>query len=376
MKPMIPLNTLTMRKRIDFWDVPSDEEEVGDAGYDSEAAQESKGKSSKAKSAAASSSLRRPSKRRKLSIIEVDSESENETRVGNEEDAIGNEIDEQDRSRENQEAAASAIDSTTKSTSIAPTTTTTTTSKTTTTTTATTTTPSIENTTPSPPPPSPDSKPKPKKPKTGVIYLSSLPPYLKPSALKSLLHARGFGPITKTFLTPSTPSSSSSSSASKRSNKRRMYADGWVEFSSKRTAKICAATLNATIVGGKKGGWYHDDVWNMKYLRGFKWADLMEQVQREKKEEEARRRIEDARARKEEKVFLAGVERGRVVEGIRRRREEKKKGRERGIEVEKLERPRVVFRQNEVRDGGGEKDGARKEGKVDADVQRVLAKIF
>ena len=28
-------------------------------------------------------------------------------------------------------------------------------------------------------------------------------------------------------------------------------------------------------VGGKKGGWYRDDVWNAKYLKGFTWGDLM-----------------------------------------------------------------------------------------------------
>jgi ESF2/ABP1 family protein len=104
----------------------------------------------------------------------------------------------------------------------------------------------------------------PKKNKTGVVYLSSLPPYLKPMALKTLLIQRGFGPITKVFLTPAVHSTSGSG---RRNNKRKTYSDGWVEFESKKTAKICAETLNANIVGGKKGGWYHDDIWNMKYLR-------------------------------------------------------------------------------------------------------------
>lgn len=103
-----------------------------------------------------------------------------------------------------------------------------------------------------------------KKNKTGVVYLSSLPPYLKPMALKTLLIQRGFGPITKVFLTPAVHSTSGSG---RRNNKRKTYSDGWVEFESKKTAKICAETLNANIVGGKKGGWYHDDIWNMKYLR-------------------------------------------------------------------------------------------------------------
>ncbi|EQL36933.1 hypothetical protein BDFG_01566 [Blastomyces dermatitidis ATCC 26199] len=248
---------------------------------------------------------------------------------------------------------------------------------------------------PPPPPPRRD----PQENKTGVIYFSSLPPYLKPSALKSLLTQRGFSPITKIFLSPYVPpNASSSTTTGKRasSNRRRTYTDGWVEFASKRTAKICAETLNATIVGGKKGGWYHDDVWNIKYLRGFKWADLMEQVQRERAEREARRRIEDARARREEKAFLAGVERGKVVEGIRRKRAEKAKGKgkevvegekaaggnvdgvgageEKGFKAKAGLDVRRVFRQNEVLGSGKARD--RGEKALDADAKRVLGKIF
>lgn len=207
-----------------------------------------------------------------------------------------------------------------------------------------------------------------KKDKTGVIYLSSLPPYLKPSALKTLLLQRGFGPITRVFLTPANPSPGS---FIKKSNKRKTYADGWVEFASKKTAKICAETLNAQIVGGKKGGWYHDDIWNMKYLKGFKWADLMEQIQRERNEREAKRRIEDARAKKEEKMFLAGVEKGKVVEGIRKKREEKGAAPE--VDV------RRVFRQNKVV-ADDERTIAQvqapKARKLDENAKKVLSQIF
>ncbi|KAJ6062049.1 uncharacterized protein N7446_006169 [Penicillium canescens] len=217
-----------------------------------------------------------------------------------------------------------------------------------------------------------------KKPKSvnGVIYLSSLPPYLKPFALKAMLEQRGFEPITKIFLAPLLPSAAGNR---RRSNKRKIYTDGWVEFASKKTAKICAETLNAHIVGGRKGGWYHDDVWNMKYLRGFKWTDLMEQVQRERSEREARQRIEDSRAKKEEKMFVAGVESGRVADGMARKNEEKARRRleaeaeaEKGVEVsqKKIAQPvRRRFQQSEVVQGS-------KEGAVADDAKRVLGKIF
>lgn len=36
--------------------------------------------------------------------------------------------------------------------------------------------------------------------------------------------------------------------------------------------------LNATTIGGKKGDRWRDDIWTMKYLSGFKWEMLGEQV--------------------------------------------------------------------------------------------------
>ncbi|KAJ5820069.1 hypothetical protein N7474_005660 [Penicillium riverlandense] len=208
-----------------------------------------------------------------------------------------------------------------------------------------------------------------KKKKPGIIYFASLPPYLKPGALKAMLEARGFEPITKTFLSPLVLSDSR-----KRGNKRKMFTDGWVEFASKRTAKICAETLNATIVGGRKGGWYHDDIWNMKYLSGFKWDDLMEQQRRERAEREARTRMQDIRAQKEEKMFLAGVEAGRVADGMARKREEKRKrldtGKEEAVLAKAPQALRRRFVQNDVVKAKEDQQAIRE------DAKRVLGKIF
>ncbi|KAJ5121513.1 Nucleotide-binding alpha-beta plait [Penicillium bovifimosum] len=218
----------------------------------------------------------------------------------------------------------------------------------------------------------------PKKDKSGVIYFSSLPPYLKPFALKGLLEKRGFDGITKVFLAPLLPSAAGHK---QRSNKRKLYTEGWVEFKNRKTAKICAETLNATIVGGPKSSWYHDDVWNIKYLRRYTWSDLMEQIQRERAEREARMRIETSRAQKEAKVFIEGVENGRVADGMAKKNEEKMKRRLKDAEAKEGEKEdmqskkavstkrRFHFQQNEV--VGGAKDGA-----VADDAKRVLGKIF
>jgi ESF2/ABP1 family protein len=45
---------------------------------------------------------------------------------------------------------------------------------------------------------------------------------------------------------------------------------GWIEFADKKVAKRVAKSLNNTPMGGKKSDYYHDDIWNLKYLKNFK----------------------------------------------------------------------------------------------------------
>ncbi|KAI9876387.1 MAG: RNA-binding ATPase activator esf2 [Pleopsidium flavum] len=222
--------------------------------------------------------------------------------------------------------------------------------------------------------------------KTGVIYLSRIPPFMKPQTVRHLLNP--FGAITKIFLTPEPPSSHTQRTKSG-GNKKRSFIDGWVEFSSKKDAKLCAETLNTQIVGGKKGGWYHDDVWNIKYLKGFKWHHLTEQIANENAERAARLRADISRVGRENKHFLQNVERAKMLEGMEGKKK-KKRARdeeERGDggdgldkEVEKVRRPGQDnggyarhFRQSEVK-RPGVKDGIDVE--QPAEVKRVLSKIF
>lgn len=202
---------MTTRKHNDFLDIAaSDDEGSGsDRGYDSEAnAAESKG---------------RAVKRRRTTTTQDFSQQSDE-----EEDEDDKDLEQKDEDNEDEEGSASLDDSTKPTTKSAK---------------------------------SLKAKGKlaklsklangkaPKKARSGVIYFSSLPPYLKPFALKAMLEKRGFGGITKIFLAPLLPSAAGHRS---RSNKRKLYTEGWIEFESKKTAKICAETLNATIVGGLK----------------------------------------------------------------------------------------------------------------------------
>ena len=43
---------------------------------------------------------------------------------------------------------------------------------------------------------------------------------------------------------------------------------------------MAARLLNAQVIGGKPGDKWREDIWTMKYLSGFKWEMLGEQVGR------------------------------------------------------------------------------------------------
>ena len=129
-------------------------------------------------------------------------------------------------------------------------------------------------------------------------------------------------------------------------------------------------------MGGKKGGWYRDDVWNAKYLKGFGWGDLMAGVRGEEREREERIRVGVGREGRERAEFLRNLERGKV-EDTRRAKKEKKAKRE-GGEKEKTvaegkkntSRFERRFRQNEVK--------AREEKGMEQsdETKRILSKIF
>lgn len=40
----------------------------------------------------------------------------------------------------------------------------------------------------------------------------------------------------------------------------------------------CCIWYKHLIAGGKKRNFYHDDMWNIKYLKGFKWRHLTEKL--------------------------------------------------------------------------------------------------
>ncbi|KAK5746172.1 hypothetical protein LTR17_000906 [Elasticomyces elasticus] len=208
--------------------------------------------------------------------------------------------------------------------------------------------------------------------KSGVLYISRVPPFMKPQTLRHFLSPHASKGLGRIFLTPE-EHHQHSARVKRGGNKKKSFTDGWVEFASKTEAKNAAQLLNGNIMGGKKGGFYRDDMWNVKYLSGFKWKDLTEQIANENAERVARLRDEVRRTRKENKAFVEDVERGKMVEGIVRKRAAKV-GRDEAIVVEEKVKGGRKFEQRKAEGGAssGATDQAAMASATNTDMWRPL----
>ncbi|THU77370.1 hypothetical protein K435DRAFT_702569 [Dendrothele bispora CBS 962.96] len=201
--------------------------------------------------------------------------------------------------------------------------------------------------------------------RTGVVYISRIPPGMRPSKVRHLMSAHG--EVGRVYLQQEDP---------KRAYLRRKYTatkkvhftEGWVEFKDKKIARSVAEMLNAQPIGGKKGTRWRDDVWTMKYLPKFKWNMLTEQIAHEAAVHTAKLRVELSQSRQEQKDYLKNVELARILE----KRVERK--REKGEEMVLKTLPQAKKRRLE--DGEGANKRKKLENDTDRQLNTVLGSIF
>ncbi|KAK3841858.1 MAG: hypothetical protein J3R72DRAFT_482977 [Linnemannia gamsii] len=149
--------------------------------------------------------------------------------------------------------------------------------------------------------------------KTGIVYLSKIPPFMKPVKMRHLLGA--FGELGRVYLAPE-----DSKVAARRKkyggNKKQNFSEGWVEFKDKSIAKQVANSLNATIIGGSKKSFYHDDMWNIKYLPKFKWDHLTERIAYENASRAQRLQAEINQAKRENKTIMTNIEKAKMIKSM------------------------------------------------------------
>ena len=146
--------------------------------------------------------------------------------------------------------------------------------------------------------------------KTGVVYLSSIPPGMNWSQV--MQHLKVFGEINRSHLRKE------DASASQRRKGHVNFTEGWVEFVNRKDAKMCVSQLNGRIVGGKKSGKFHDYIWTMKYLHGFKWPQLLELMNYEKRLRADKLKSEFSKLKKQDEKYLENVSKS---ESMKRKRE-------------------------------------------------------
>lgn len=147
--------------------------------------------------------------------------------------------------------------------------------------------------------------------RSGVIYISYIPEGMTVISLKKKLSNYG---VNRVYLVPDTINKS-------KSKNKQNYKEGWIEFTDKIMAKLCEYELNGKIFGGKKrNNKYREEIWNLKYLHKFKWNNLMEKLQYNKKLREHRMKAELSQIKRENNFILDKFEQSRKINNLNRKR--------------------------------------------------------
>ncbi|KAF1771073.1 hypothetical protein GCK72_002898 [Caenorhabditis remanei] len=143
--------------------------------------------------------------------------------------------------------------------------------------------------------------PEEKQKKTGVIYFTMIPPKYNVARMREYFEKRCPGQIGRIFLARNKHTK----------NPQLKYSEGWMELKKKKIAKAIASQIDNTLIGGKGKDPVSSMLWNIRYLSGFKWVHLMEQLQYEKEVEKRRMNVEVAQARRIAAHFEEQIEKGK-----------------------------------------------------------------
>ncbi|KAI0964743.1 hypothetical protein F4678DRAFT_455015 [Xylaria arbuscula] len=153
--------------------------------------------------------------------------------------------------------------------------------------------------------------------RSGVVYISRIPPFMKPGTVRSIFER--FGKINRVYLSPE-DAQVRARRLQQGQNRKKNFNEGWLEYINKSDAKASVELLNGTTLAeigmAKKGSYYRDDIWSLRYLKGFKWHNLTEQIAAETAERQSRMRAEIIKATKENKEFVRNVQKGKELQGI------------------------------------------------------------
>eukprot|EP00249_Psilotum_nudum_P014193 c24710_g1_i2 orf=145-903(+) len=157
--------------------------------------------------------------------------------------------------------------------------------------------------------------------KKGVCYLSRVPPHLRPLKLRHLLSQ--YGEILRIYLAPEDPAIRIRRKKSGKSRGKN-FTEGWVEFAKKSVAKRVARMLNGEPMGGNRRSSHYYDLWNIKYLRKFKWDNLTEEVAYKNAVREQKLAAEISAAKRERDFYLGKVDQFKAIRAMEERKKKQR----------------------------------------------------
>ena len=155
-----------------------------------------------------------------------------------------------------------------------------------------------------------------KQRKKGVCYIARIPRFMNITQLK--LYFERFKPG-RVYLTPESDKSRKER-LKNGGNRSRLYIDGWIEFMDKRVAKLVAVNFNGRQVGGKKKSQCYEDIWMIRYLPKFKWENLLERIEYDKRVRAKEFSQKVAEAKKKHDFFLGKLVKAKKVRALMRRK--------------------------------------------------------
>ena len=151
----------------------------------------------------------------------------------------------------------------------------------------------------------------------GIVYMSRIPPYMCADKVRHLLSR--FGEVGRIYLKPE--NSMARARRRRQGGKKKLkFVEGWIELKDKKIAKQIADSLNNTHIGGKKRNYHYFDLWNVKYLHGFKWFHLTESIAYQTAVREQRLRTELSQVKRENQFYLQNVGKGKEIIAIEERK--------------------------------------------------------
>jgi ESF2/ABP1 family protein len=176
----------------------------------------------------------------------------------------------------------------------------------------------------------------------GVVFMTRVPPRMTVPEVRSIFSK--IGAVDRIWLEPEDAENRKFRIKAGGSRRRRSKY-GWIEFLDKQKAQLAVELLHNQPIGtsiGNRRKPFSDDLWSLRYLKGFKWHHLIEEKGRclqfhfkhlftlhrsasEWKQKNRRLNLELSQMARERDFYLSQVERANVLARIKERKMKKQR---------------------------------------------------